>query len=241
MCAIPASRPSRMKVTSKSSTVKSNGCRSLGVEERAGAEVVVLAQGVGEPVLGHHDHAALEPEEPADREADQHDQHREVEQQVARLAQVAPLRGHGRPSEPVDHAGSASSSTTPRRCSSSVASAVEPSPVVELVETTSRCSGSRERFFGAFGGCARTPRQYTRSRGRSSPPARSSAGCRSRRTTPSRRPRTGRASRRSASARGAGRATGRRAPSRPPPAAPPTRGSRRARAGTAGSAPCASR
>ncbi len=80
-----------MKVTSKSWTVKSNGASDSGLEEGAGPEVVVLAQGVGEAVLGDHDDAALETPQPPDGEPDQHDQHREVEQQVARLARVPAL------------------------------------------------------------------------------------------------------------------------------------------------------
>ena len=67
-----------------------------GVEQRAGTEVVVLAQRVGEAVLGDDDDAALEAEQPTDREADQDDQHREVEEQVAGLAQVAALGRDGR-------------------------------------------------------------------------------------------------------------------------------------------------
>ena len=43
------------------------------------------------PLPDHQDHAALVAEQAADREADQHHQHRQVEEQVAGLAQVAPL------------------------------------------------------------------------------------------------------------------------------------------------------
>ena len=80
-----------MKVTSKSSTVKSNGSRSAGSNSAPARKSSYWLSGVGEAVLGHHDDAALEAPEPADGEADQHDQHREVEQQVAGLAQVAAL------------------------------------------------------------------------------------------------------------------------------------------------------
>ncbi len=66
----------------------------VGAEEGAGPEVVVLAERVGEAVVGHHDDAALEAEQPAEREPDQHDQHRQVEQQVAGLAEVAALGAH---------------------------------------------------------------------------------------------------------------------------------------------------
>jgi hypothetical protein len=63
----------------------------VGVEQRAGREVVVLGEGVGEAVADHQDHAALVAEQAADAEADQHHQHREVEQQVPRLAELAAL------------------------------------------------------------------------------------------------------------------------------------------------------
>ncbi len=185
------------------------------VEQGAGPEVVVLAQRVGEAVLGHHDHAALEAPQATDGEADEHDQHRDVEQQVARLPQVAALRRRG------------------RRCSVSTRKCLRLSQACARSSATLGGLVGLEaavlRHPGQVPWCPRRPVLVRRASRRasgagSSPPARSSAGCRSRRTTPSRRPRTARAARRSASAWGAGRATARHAASRPPPAAPPSPG-----------------
>ena len=63
----------------------------VGREHRAGREVVVLAQRVGEPLPHHGDDAALVAEQLAHRERDQHKQDRRVEEQVAGLAEVATL------------------------------------------------------------------------------------------------------------------------------------------------------
>ena len=63
------------------------------VEEAAGGEVVVLGEVVGEAVVVavEQDHAALVAEEAADGDADEDHDHREVEEQVAGLAEVAAL------------------------------------------------------------------------------------------------------------------------------------------------------
>ena len=67
------------------------------VEQAAGSEVVVLGEVVGEAVLlpVEHDDATLVAEQAARRDADQHHDHGEVEEQVARLAQVTALGRHG--------------------------------------------------------------------------------------------------------------------------------------------------
>ena len=68
-----------------------------GVEEAAGGEVVVLREVVGEAVVVavEQDDAALVAEQAAHRDTDQHDDHGEVEDQVARLAEVAALGRDG--------------------------------------------------------------------------------------------------------------------------------------------------
>ncbi|MPM57531.1 hypothetical protein SDC9_104353 [bioreactor metagenome] len=63
-------------------------------EQPAAGEVVVLGDVVGEALAGHHDRGALVAEQGAPGDADQQHQHAQVEQQVAELAQVAPLGGH---------------------------------------------------------------------------------------------------------------------------------------------------
>ena len=68
----------------------------LGVEQAARDEVVVLREVVGEAVAHDQDDATLVAEEPAEREADEHHQDREVEDQVADLTEVAAL-GADRP------------------------------------------------------------------------------------------------------------------------------------------------
>ena len=65
----------------------------VGCEQAARVEVVVLGEVVGHPVADDQDHAAAVAEQAADGEADEHHQHRHVEQQVARLAEVAALGG----------------------------------------------------------------------------------------------------------------------------------------------------
>ena len=72
---------------------EAEGLHARGPEEAAGVEVVVLRQGVREPVADHQDHATLVAEQAADPEAHQDDQHRQVEQQVAGLAELTALGG----------------------------------------------------------------------------------------------------------------------------------------------------
>ena len=95
---MPCRGPESSHCTLKPCTVKQNGSIWEALEQAAGVEVVVLGQRVGEPVADHQDHAALVAEQAADPEADQHDQHRQVEQQVAGLAQLPALGGHPPPS-----------------------------------------------------------------------------------------------------------------------------------------------
>ena len=71
--------------------MKSNGVELLGREEPARVEVVVLRQVVAEGRALDQDHAALVAEQPTDAEAGEHHQHRQVEEQVADLAQIAAL------------------------------------------------------------------------------------------------------------------------------------------------------
>ena len=73
----------------------------VGGERRAGHEVVVLGEVVGEAVADQHDHATLVAEQAAHREAHQHHDDREVEDEVADLAQVAALAGDRRGARPV--------------------------------------------------------------------------------------------------------------------------------------------
>ena len=63
----------------------------LGPEQAAGCEVVVLGEAVGERRPLDQDHPALVAEQPADGEADQHDEDRHVEDQVAGFSEVAAL------------------------------------------------------------------------------------------------------------------------------------------------------
>ena len=68
----------------------------VGIEKAPRHEVVVLREVVGEAAAHDHDHAALVAEQPTEREPDQHDQHRDVEEQVAGLTEIAAL-GADRP------------------------------------------------------------------------------------------------------------------------------------------------
>ncbi len=63
----------------------------VGGHQAARHEVVVLREVVGEAVALHHDHAALVAPQRPDREAREHHQHGQVEEQVAGLAEVAAL------------------------------------------------------------------------------------------------------------------------------------------------------
>ena len=201
------------------------------VEEGTGTEVVVLAQGVGEAVLRHHDDAALVAPEPAEREAHQHDQHGEVEHQVAGLAEVAALGAEA------------------------VLAARDPEPL--LAQQGPRpLEGDVGRLVGLEAAVLREPRQVARGLRRltayaapvDQQPRDDAAHERDHQQDVDRREPDRVVDREQAEllvdrARvWCGRhATGRRAASRPPPEAPRSRGSRPAPAGRAGSAPYASR
>ena len=191
-----------MKVTLKSSTVKLERARASAGSKSAPARkssywLSVLAK----PSLVTTITPPLNPHSAPTAKPDQHDQHREVEEQVAGLAQVAALGGDRPPRRPRRSTppGSACACTPGRRGLEDRAGA--------LAARGARAAGRGSAAPSAAARVRRASRPAAA--GRCSPPARPSAGCRSRRTTPSRRPRTARASRRSGSAAGAGRATGR--------------------------------
>ena len=122
----------------------------LGREQAARHEVVVLRQVVGEALPLDHDHAALVAEQPADGEADQHHEHREVEDEVARLAQVALLGRDVSPSP--THDPVATALQLGRGPLEHVARVHRPS-------CTPRARAASTRFRGARGGLARRARQ----------------------------------------------------------------------------------
>jgi hypothetical protein len=86
----------------------------LRVEAPAGLDVVVGEDGVGEAVALLDQDGALEAEQPAHRDADEQRHQRDVEEQVAGLAQVAALgadAGGGADGPPAAQLGAAASST----------------------------------------------------------------------------------------------------------------------------------
>ena len=70
------------------------GVEVVGAEQAAGVEVVVGGAAVGELLALHEEHAALVAQQRADGEADEHHDHRQVEDQVADLPEVAALGAH---------------------------------------------------------------------------------------------------------------------------------------------------
>ena len=170
-----------------------------GAEQRAGVEVVVLGEAVGEGVADHEDHAAAVAEHAAQREADEHDEHREVEEQVAGLAQVAALGADG----VRRGAGLVLDGAQPvAALAQGLAGAVQHDVgvLVGASTTRGRAGGSGCGARAAAGRAARAGRPACGAG--CSRPARPSAAGRPRRTTASCRRGTARACRRSASASG---------------------------------------
>ena len=87
----PARHPGREPLHVEVVDGEGERVHAVGVEQAAGDEVVVLREVVAERQPLDQDHAALEAEQRAGREADQDHQHRQVEDQVAELAEVAAL------------------------------------------------------------------------------------------------------------------------------------------------------
>lgn len=114
-------------------------------EEVAGLEVVVLGERVGEAVALDDDLVALGLEELAPGERDQHDDQREMERQVAELAQVALLSGDGVPG----HVGAEAALLQQRE--GGLADLLGAAEVRQVV-----CAGSRVSRRGAPGGRPRS-------------------------------------------------------------------------------------
>ena len=92
----PRWAPASTNSMSNSSSCSENGGRSSCVEQRTTSQPVVLDDGVGKARTLRHDHGRPVPEKAADGDRHQHDDHRDVEDQVAGLAQLARFRCHRR-------------------------------------------------------------------------------------------------------------------------------------------------
>ncbi len=129
------------------------------VDQRTRLQAVVRNRGIRKAFVLLHEHGAGESEVGRDGNADQHDEQRQMEQQVAGLAQMPLLGGDtGRRAVGAKSLASQQSCTPPSRPTST-------SPaVVHVVK-----SGSRARLRGADGGRARIARKCRRLRGMTQP------------------------------------------------------------------------